>query len=86
MTVFRAGLPGGYRGIASGSPRISARLYVCLRSFLTFPSADFSSICRDQEETTDAPMWAPPFPPEEFDDYDDEAGMETQVSTPELPD
>lgn len=26
-------------------------------------------------------MWAPPFPPEEFDGYDDEAGMETQVLT-----
>lgn len=26
-------------------------------------------------------MWAPPFPPEEYDDYDDEAAMEGQVGT-----
>lgn len=24
-------------------------------------------------------MWSPPFPPEEFDDYDDETGMGSQV-------
>ena len=24
-------------------------------------------------------MWTPPFPPERFEDYDDEAGMESQV-------
>lgn len=33
-----------------------------------------------QEGGAEVPMWTPPFPPEEFDEFDDETGMESQAS------
>ena len=48
------------------------------------PSASFCCIftfLQTQEDVTkEVPLWTPPFPPEEFDDYDEGFVSEGQVS------
>lgn len=60
---------------------VSCFLFLLLFASACFRFGIFSLPFRQTDAAAQAPMWTPPFPPERFEDYEDEAGMENQVKS-----